>query len=120
MPEKGDGHNVKKMGIMATLLVSMALVGWRAQPTWIELWRGAASPEPFYIVGRRTMPSHAIGRLYDVLDPGNHAGPDLSNRLPAGTKIYTVRGKNPAKELAVEIDPQDFVRARYVGTQRPW
>lgn len=120
MPEKGDGHNVKKMGIMATLLVSMALVGWRAQPTWIELWRGAASPEPFYIVGRRAMSSHAIGRLYDVLDPGNHAGPDLSNRLPAGTKIYTVRGKNPAKELAVEIDPQDFVRARYAGTQRPW
>lgn len=111
---------MKTVGIVGTLLVLMALAGWRAQRTWIELWRGEVSPEPFYIVGRMTVPSHAIGRLYNVLAPGNHAGPDMSNRLPAGTKIYTVRGKNPAKELAVEIHPDDFVRAMYAGTRRPW
>lgn len=111
---------VKILGIVAFLLVLTGLSGWRVQPTWIELWRGAAYPEAFYIVGRMTVPSHTVGPLYGILNTDNHGGPSLSNRLPVGTRVYRIHGASPARKLAVEIHPGDFVEADYSGTQRPW
>ncbi len=74
----------------------------------------------YFIVGRAAVSAHDIGRLGYVLSPPNHFGPETSNRLPVGTKIYLMHGKNPTKELAVELHPGDFGRATYAGTRRPW
>jgi hypothetical protein len=60
-----------------------------------------------------------VGRLSYTLDRFTHGGVEISNRLPVGTKIYTVRGQNPAAELAVEVHPDSFVRASDAGTRRP-
>ena len=108
-----------KAGIIGTLLVLIALVGWRAQPTWIEI---SETPlfSGYFIVGRAPVSVHDIGRLGYVLSPPNHYGPETSNRLPVGTKIYMVYAKKPTEELAVELHPGDFVRATYAGTRRPW
>lgn len=110
---------MKKIGLGAALLVLIVIIGWRAQPTWITVWRGELSPQRVYIVGTTAVAPDAIGRLYNVLTPSNHAGPDLSNRLPAGTKIYQVRGTSPGQDLAVEIHRDDFVLGRYAGTHKP-
>ena len=110
---------MKKVGIWG-LLVLIVWAGWRAQPTWIDVSGGGALPNGYFVVMHDSVRAQDIGRLAYVLSPPNHFGPETSNRLPLGTQIYTVRGKSPTQELAVEIHTGDFVRAIYAGIHRPW
>lgn len=110
---------MKKVGIVAIMIVAMGLSGCGSKPTWIGIWSGAAHPTTYFIVENVRVPAKDIGREYRVLNITNHAAPETSNRLPSGTKIYTVRGRNPSKELAVEIGPGNFAKATYSGTNKP-
>ncbi|PSR26352.1 MAG: hypothetical protein C7B46_20025 [Sulfobacillus benefaciens] len=92
---------------------------WQTRPTWINLSKSELDPvNSYFIVSRAAVPSQNIGRLYTILGP-THAGLRWSNRLPMGTKVYTIRKKNPYNQLAIEIHPHDYVLATYSGTSQP-
>ncbi len=110
---------MKKIGIVGIMIVAMGLSGCGSKPTWIGIWSGAGHPTTYFIVENVKVPAKDIGREYRVLNITNHAAPETSNRLPSGTRIYTVRGKNLSKELAVEIGPGNFLKATYSGTNKP-
>ncbi len=108
-----------KVGIVGIMIVAMALSGCGSTPTWIGIWNGAGHPTTYFIVENVKVSAKDIGREYRVLDITNHASPEKSNRLPSGTRIYTVRGDSPSKELAVEIGPGKFLKATYSGKAIP-
>lgn len=97
----------------------LGLSGCGNNPTWINVWHGIANPVDYYVVGNTKVPSKDIGKLYEILSANNHAYPIISNRLPDETKIYTIKGQNSTKELAVEIFQGTFVKATYSGTKKP-
>lgn len=78
-----------------------------------------SNPVDYYIVGTTKVPSEDVGKLYEVLNSNNHADPIISNCLPDGTKVYTLKGQNSKKQLAVQIAQGDFAKATYVGTKKP-
>lgn len=101
------------------MIVITGLAGCGHAPTWITIWSGESHPTAYFIVENMKVPAKDIGGEYRVLNTTNHASPETSNRLRSGTKIYTIRGENPSKELAVEISPGHFVKAMYSGTHKP-
>jgi hypothetical protein len=110
---------MKKIGIVGIMILAMGIPGCGSEPTWIGIWSGASHPTMYFIVENVKVPAKDIGREYRVLNTTNHAAPETSNRLPRGTRIYTIRGKNPSKELAVEIGSGNFTKATYSGTNKP-
>jgi hypothetical protein len=110
---------VKKIWIVTAMIALMGLSGCGQKPTWITVWSGATHVTAYFIVGNVKISTKDIGQKYGVINTTNHAAPETSNRLPLGTKIYTIRGGNPSKELAVEINQGNFVKATYAGTKVP-
>lgn len=108
---------VRKIGAVGLMIVIIGLAGC-GQPTWITIWSGASHPMAYFIVGNSKVPLKDIGGEYSVLSV-NHGGSEISDRLPLGTNIYTIRGENPSKELAVETTTGNFVKATYWGTSKP-